>query len=336
MPIDPESLKFQQINNQQNMEETQQSSIGTMGKHKVKPGDAINGEAGKTQEISNISAPIFILTGSSSSGKSTLIQALTDRPGQNLALGIDEYFIDFIEQKYPNEFQTLAKVMDKTEIPKALNSGELPENGKGSSTERKLAQECLHRIKEEKLVFTEEFDNELFDAHLRTVIENSREGKTIILDTPFTEKFFEHLQKHSFDGPVVHVLVYLPLEKLMERVQKRNLEPNNHRDVGLVLHDFKRLYQPVQSKEDLVVATLKRDTVLNIFNRHHPDFADERARGFNPPDKNEYLEHFGLNEEINEVQITSTYKGRINGIVSTAFEETAETVRQIESYQKGF
>lgn len=275
---------------------------------------------------------IFLFTGSSTAGKSSIINLFSKDTGA-VPLGLDEYVITFFQKQYPREYKILTKVVDRTEVLEPIFTGKLPENASGTVSERKEAEMCIDNLRADGFTPPRFFEKELFPDHFKTILETAKGGSTVVLDTTQTELFFEFLSENRYSEKVTHFIIYLPVEKLVERVKERNQDPKNYRSIGGVLHDFIRLYKQKEPNSTApVVGTIQRATVEKLYREVEDSLQEEREKGFRLYSKDEFLDHFGLDEGADEVEITSALPVRFNGIFSTAVLKTPEIVNQIKNH----
>lgn len=289
------------------------------------------------QKASNVyseatSGEIFLLTGSSSAGKTSIINLFSKETGAE-PLGADEYDdMIFFKKRYPDDYKILKNVIsDESEILRAIFTGklpELPEDSIVTSEEQESADAYIASLRDSD--FAQHFSEALMEDHFKTILEAARAGKTIILDTLHTKPFFNFLREENYTDKVTHLMIYLPLETLVERVKVRNRDPSNHRDIGMVLNDFQRLYRPRESIDEPVVDTITRETIMGIYEDNEAALRSERERGFRPCPRDEYLKLFGFTDGVDNVEITSTLNARFSGIFHTAFQETHEIIHQLK------
>lgn len=275
---------------------------------------------------------IVVLVGTSTAGKTSIIQALkkleSDRVedgGDLRGLAID---LKNIKKHSHEEVKILEKVFKEPfDIAKAVFSPERAWKADISSQEKTEAEAAIERIRlkrgsfsvqeqEEDRASYENLELEMFDD----AFEYSRRGGKMIFDVLSIDTLAKHVIARNFDGPLRVVLTYCPFHILSSRMEKRNQEAqesgefSNQRIGAFPLGQFGEIYS--QRKENQAAfESLTRDQVTKAFNDNF-DKGIEAARGEGhsmPPQeqiekdkerlRSDLLKKLGFKEGIDQVEI---------------------------------
>lgn len=295
---------------------------------------------------------IVVLVGTSTAGKTSIIQALKKLESDRLEDGGDiraESISLKIMTKYnPKEVEILDKVLKKPlDIVKAVDSGERSWKTGILPQEITEAEEAIQEIKKRQDKFSSQekeeiqglFDNmplEMFDEGF----EHSRRGRNIIFDIMNIDLFSQHLLMRNFNGPVRTVLAYCPFHVLSSRMETRNKEAvekgelSNLRVGAFPLTQFSKIYTQ-KEKGQVALERLTREQVTKTFDENfdngtRADQEAARIAGREPPSekelkeisekkaklRTEVLTNLGFKEGIDVVEISPKnqrlYKLRID------------------------
>ncbi len=237
---------------------------------------------------------IVVLVGTSTAGKTSIIQAIKQLESDRLEDGGDlrGLAIDLkVMAKYnPNEIEILLRVMKTPlDVSKAIGSTERSWKIGLSSNEKSEAEEAIQRINKtgdsfsakEKEDIHSSFQNmelEMFDD----AFEYSRRGGNIIFDVLNIDVLARHMLTRNFNGPIRAVLTYCPFHVLSSRMEQRNKEAiesgelSNQRIGEFPLMQFSEIYTQ-KEKGEVAFERLTRKQVTKTFNENF-DKGVEAAR----------------------------------------------------------
>ena len=237
---------------------------------------------------------IIVLVGTSTAGKTSIIQAIKRLESDRLEDGGDLrcLAIDLkVMTKYnPNEIEILSKLMKTPlDIPKAVGSKERSWKPGITSQEKIEAEEAIQRIKKTGDAFSSK-EKEDIDGSFRNMelemfddaFEHSRRGGNIIFDVLNIDVLARHLLTRNFNGPIRAVLTYCPFHVLSSRMEKRNKEAvesgdlSNQRIGEFPLMQFSEIYTQ-KEKGQVTFERLTRKQVTKAFDENF-DKGIEAAR----------------------------------------------------------
>jgi len=242
-------------------------------------------------------APITILLGTSTAGKTALINSIRmTHPTIKDYSGDLRFYINggyVIKYFFPEEYETLNTVVPHEEIFKVC-SGDKIKPGNYLPEQLDLAKNALQKLEDEF-----EFDDENFDwtswrdKEAEQLILDSMKGAPIILDHVclwgipqiFSRNFYANLNI---------VITFCPLQEVSKRLKRRNEEaeqfqqPTNVREVDGPLWNFTDLYKKRESQNEPLLQILTREEALSAFRLHITNSAQEekflKALGFSSLD----------------------------------------------------
>lgn len=290
---------------------------------------------------------MIFLSGCSTSGKTSIMSAFCSLEKNSVQLGVDDFFKDtylpsLIKTHLAEDYQVLSLAFNDDALYEACNPNasieEVLQRNPGlikpeaTLKEREQARSLLANRAEGS--FQSRFVSLLDDqsqgsqqSHFEAILEQFKKGKTVIFDTGSTVEFFEFIHNRGIkvEDKVNHLLVYLPLTHLVQRAEMRNElatqsgELGNRRPLTQVIHDFTKHYKPA-GPDDKVVDVMKRSDIENIFKQYSPQIneGNERAKEFEGPQVTlkSVLTHFGFEEGVSEVPITTSFRIPIGILLS--------------------
>lgn len=225
---------------------------------------------------------VTILVGTSTAGKSSLIQALKKiDPGLVEDGGDLRYYAQFWKstQKFsPDEIEILLKVLrDPSDIAKTLFSKERAWKEGVTAKEQESAEEAIKRIHAKReLLTSEELEAPFQTMELEMIADayaHAGRGGRVIFDVLRIDDFFKHKILSTFDGPMNVVLAFCPFHILSARMEKRNIEAfesgefSNQRIGEFPLMQFSELYGPAKDGE-APIERLTREQVVKTFDEN--------------------------------------------------------------------
>ena len=192
------------------------------------------------QSIISVNAtenPIAVLlTGTSSSGKTSTTKALSKLWGDSYAIVNIDDFVDGKDWECIKEKLSIEWGFDKSD---GSDLGSFIENYLGQS-DRQV----------ERQLFQSAFQNGLVE-YIQHIASSS---KNIVVDTvdPYIYDNFSIILPNSH---IVKVLLYCPLSVIGQRIEKRNMSDNldEHRDLYAPFLAFPRMYKIKESDDEIVV-----------------------------------------------------------------------------------
>lgn len=228
---------------------------------------------------------IVVLVGTSTAGKTSIIQAIKQLEPNRIEDGCDlrglAIALKVLTKYHPNEIEILRKLMKTPlDIPKAVGSKERSWKTEITSQEKIEAEEAIQRIKKTEDAFSSKekenihraFQNmelEMFDD----AFEYSRRGGNIIFDVLNIDVLAKHVLMRNFDGPMRVVLTYCPFNVLSSRMEQRNKEAvesgelSNQRIGEFPLMQFSEIYTQ-KEKGQTSFERLTREQVTKAFNEN--------------------------------------------------------------------
>lgn len=228
---------------------------------------------------------IVVLVGTSTAGKTSIIQAIKQLESDRLEDGADlrYYATDLkVMTKYnPSEIEILRKVMKtQLDVSKAVGSTERSWKIGVSLEEKSEAEDAIQRIKKTRDSFSakekEDIQNSFQNMELEMfddAFEYSRRGGNIIFDLLNIDVLAKHVLMRNFDGPMRGVLIYCPFHVLSSRMEQRNKEAvergelSNQRIGTFPLMQFSRMYTQ-KEKGQVAFERLTRKQVTKAFNEN--------------------------------------------------------------------
>ena len=277
---------------------------------------------------------VFVFLGTSTAGKTTLIEQIKMLNPQAFDFGIDLAMQvkapAALREEMPEEFAVLAKFADPEKLlvvaldreKRWIKSGLSPaeEHEINDAIERieakvpKLPKAFWHQIQEE--IFTE-------------ILSEAEKGKTVLTDI-VDSRSFGRFREIFHRIPTYVFLTYCSFPELSRRMQVRNREADesghlSNKRVGFPLMQFADLYKPRTKKSEIRLDSLKREDIDQAFVLHFPD---------HPEKKQKFLEAFGfISPRIAEVEITTRFELGEAVIFNTTEDwiDLKETIQKLDA-----
>jgi hypothetical protein len=302
------------------------------------------------------SLKFIMLSGTSSAGKTSIMNALCKHQNDAVQLGIDDFFEqialpNLIKAKLPQDYEVLRHAFADHILSLVCDPGasidEILEKRPGifredSFPEQRALARALLADKTEGS-FCHRFKAELrnwdpTEEHFLALLEKFHQGKTVIFDTCSPNEFFTFLNKHGIqvEDKVNHILVYLPLQVLLERVHGRNDKAEisgnlkDKRSLTGVIGSFMDHYRPIQNRSDVKVDRIKQSDIVALFDRYAEQINEENKRNRVPVTLESFLSYFGFTEGVKEVGITTKFHIP-QGILSTKQQTPSESAYQLRT-----
>ena len=242
---------------------------------------------------------------------------------------------NLVRNQTPELYSRMAQAMEHQDIACALFANRVRWKPDITKEVLKDAQEALKAAKKEKydIKREEEYTRKMDEA----VIEQSREGTSVIFDPYDEEAFLARMVEKNNYAPLKIGLAYCPFHILGERVRQRNIKAlaSGHKEEYRMaldpLEGFCDFYKPAEPG-DTVIDTLHREEIESAFedafkqqaefllekaSEHppHPPLlpsGDERYSSFmqdHDKTKKEIMTKLGFSEaSVTEVNITTSRK----------------------------
>lgn len=311
------------------------------------------------QNVNNTSASFFLISGTSSAGKTSVMQAFCKNRSDTVRIGIDDFLIEtykpkMIQEHLPQDYNVLKDAFDDADLelvchpeysiteiikskPNIFKKDATPSQ-KEAASELLLNQAFRSRYLE--MLNKHHSEQKVQEGQFDLIFQKFSQGKTVIFDTGWPAEFFEFIKSKGIEvkDKIHHVLVYLPFNELLGRVEKRNASAQaegeliNQRGFSNVIRCFTEHYRPVQTADDVVVDTLDRRTVEDMFKKYEAELKKEQADhpNENLPTLETFLKHFGFTAGVTQVKITPT-PSQLVGILHSATSSPSESALQLRT-----
>jgi tRNA uridine 5-carbamoylmethylation protein Kti12 len=134
--------------------------------------------------------------------------------------------------------------------------------------------EVDHPIKNAK----EEYMREMMTAFFSTAHQLALDGKNVFVDTVQFDEHYDHYCSILNNKKTLKILVYCPLDVMVDHVEKRNKsnDKQERRTLSQALPQFKDIYKLQEFKDEIVVDTIPTDRM-----KHGLNIAVEEVRALN-------------------------------------------------------
>jgi hypothetical protein len=188
-------------------------------------------------------SPIFVLLGTSSAGKSSVINALRDADSSWVEMGPDLagffHMADLIKSTFPDEYAILSQALDHTEIAHAIvdifykaKEGKDSDlsflRWKGGSYSKPEMLDLIRAVAKnpafvplDQSMYAKETAGKINQKMIDFICSSSKERHPVFVDGMGPD-MIEAFLKQTDGYPVKIGLAYLPLHYLVDRVTKRN------------------------------------------------------------------------------------------------------------------
>jgi len=236
------------------------------------------------------SGTIILMNGTSSSGKSTILKEIHKQSPDFVILKVDDFWIQELTQK----------------------AQELGWDKEINNDPWLYLHQYLSK-KTGKPYFDAELREQLFTeiSPFNIAAKNAaRAGKTVVMDTVLEyESAFQQAFDYFKNEQVIMVLVYCPLDLLLERVKQRNASGVSHetRTAFLSFEQFPAIYKVQEKNDEPIIDTVKTKAIKDaleaaiqeLIDQHIPEEYVPKLEQF----KKDFIKQFKLDEreEINLV-----------------------------------
>lgn len=296
---------------------------------------------------------IFVLLGTSSSGKSSVINAMKDADSSWVEMGPDlagfYHVADMIKGTFPQEYEKISQGLNHTEIAHTIvDVFEKAKEGKDSDLGflhwkggayskaeildliREVAKNPAFAILEQSM-----YAKDIAEKVNRTMIDfirlNSRQGRPVIVDGLSPDQLGD-FYKQTDGYPVKTGLAYLPLHRLVDQVAKRNETAKITGDIAeirsyeRIISQFLEHYKRAESGEP-VIGYMSLEKVDRAFSKMQAkDKKEEDALGAL---KVKVIEEYKLSGH-DKIPLTSRFPYKV--LVKTKNPPQESVQRILESY----
>lgn len=221
---------------------------------------------------------IFILLGTSTAGKTSIMRRLMEEVPNSIGTSMDEYGpdhdADLIREHAPELYAKMALAMEHSDIAYAVFAGA----GDAVRWKENLSEEVIQNAKEALEQARQQIDSfprvpfAVVESRMMDhIISASTKGKNVVFDIFDSNLFLEQMIQKNFYAPLKRGLVYCPFHILAERVIQRNVKaldfgghPEDWRPPIQPLMEFIQFYKPAEDG-DTIIDTLHREQVELAF-----------------------------------------------------------------------
>lgn len=298
---------------------------------------------------------VTVLAGTSTAGKSSIIQALRQLEPDVIENGIDIAYmkkeVDFFKTNHPEETAILEKFLDPSTINLAVWNKERHWKEPISDAEKTEAEKILKSLSEKYPspsdadgAFFENVEPQMFDE----AFELSRQGRSVIFDVIDIDSFARHALMRNFNGPQLNVaLVYCPFHTLSSRMEKRNQEAkrdgnlSNQRIGVFPLMQFGSIYTQKEVNQS-TLETITREQATNVFNENfdkYTAFARKENQESRPDhviqkEKEEVLQilltNLGFTDTVDKVEIAPKNQDLYNLLINSGSMKAEDSAKILQ------
>ncbi len=183
------------------------------------------------------------------------------------------------------------------------------------------------------------YQHQILSALLTNAKQLSEEGKNILIDLVDFDNHYEYYCSILDCKKTVKVLVYCPLDVLVDRVEKRNKAGNEKekRPLNLSFGQFKDIYKLQEYADDMVVDRIETGRVRYALHRAEQEVRELMEAAGEDPEKlihlfvKPFVEQFKLNT-LKKIVLVSKHPWDL--IVNTDVNSPAEIAQIIAKYLK--
>lgn len=233
------------------------------------------GDKGNVSQANVKPGIVVVLNGTSSCGKTTIMNELIKDGGDYEVLSVDAFWGEYTKTHPTKELDDLAKI---------------------APTDKKI-EEKLNKMAEEYIRgLTDGFDTKIRDEALK--------GKKVLVDTVMADKWeFEKLVRILGNVRSVTILLYCPLDVTLARLKQRSLA-GDERDARLPIDQYPRIYKPQENASETVVDIIAAPDIKALLKKTMDEYIkalpeEEKSRsgviaGVLEADYKKFVETFGL------------------------------------------
>ena len=239
-------------------------------------------------------ASIMILLGTSTAGKTTLINSIRMKhpviKDYSHDLILDKAERNIIKTLFPEEYNILNVVVPYEDIVNVCY-GDKIRAGNYSSEQLQLAEQTAQKIGN-MLDFNDQDYQRWLDRGTDHLILDSMNGIPIILDCVEIEEIGQIFSKNFYAD--VHIMItFCPLKELSKRLIKRNKEAERSQQPSDIrgeffLWQFTELYKRRETRQEPLLQILTRNESITVFRLHatKPELEETflRSLGFTSPE----------------------------------------------------
>lgn len=266
-------------------------------------------------EVDKMGGLIFLLNGTSSSGKSTVLKELQKIKPELAQLKVDDFWKEELKKKARElGWDDQSKVDPWRFLHLHLNQ----KSGK-----------LYFDTQVRELLFTE------VPQFYTIAKEKAQKGQNVIIDTVLEYESAYQQAFHSFQvSRLITVLIYCPLDTLLERVNARNKtgKPEEFRHAFLSFEQFPGMYKVQEKKYEPIVDVVKTATmkaalesaIQELINHNIPQEYLPKLQTF----KQDFIRQFKLDEQE---EIALVPRHRYGLIFNSKLQSPHEIAQEIAS-----
>ncbi len=269
--------------------------------------------------LSRKTGMIILINGTSSSGKSAMLNKFKKLCGDFVIFKIDDWL--------PDEYLRKAKALGWHE-----DSGLDPWSFLHDYMVKKTG----------KYYFDTELRKELFDnfcSFYESAKQAALQGQNIVIDT-VVEYEKEHKLVNSVfpeELKVVKVLVYCPLDTLLERVAQRNKlgKPEEMRPAFLSFEQFPAIYKIQEHKNEIVIDTIQSKVMKNALESAIQELIENNIPQPYLPKLDKFKRSFTQNFKLDEQEeIKLVPKHHYDLILNSKVNSAHQLAQNVVNYMK--
>ncbi len=295
---------------------------------------------------------LILLLGTSTSGKTTIINALLEK-----IAGLEDYSLDrrlFIErgqqikERYPLEYDAMIQVVSCENIAKVIDGDTqliTQSNAPADKKEKALvASGAIHQKMYIGETLTEEEKQNrrtFYPIILKKIGDETSHGQSLVLDCTKLKELND-IASHAPHAKIKKIIVFCPLKELSNRMEIRNQkaikdgELSNLRE-GFPLWQYASLYHKKRHDHEPTLEILSREDAIKIFdaflqNPNEITLAFIKKLGLSAGTKEEFLTHLGFEPYDKTIEITARFDAQDFFIVDTSKHDVEDAVTTISSF----
>lgn len=248
-------------------------------------------------------APVTILTGNSTAGKTTIIDFFRKSTPDLIDYSIDHFcdksLAKTIKNFYMNEYSSIVKFIEPKNMMNFILGDHIEKIPKEIQDDLSLLRSIYGGWKIPRSQ-TSYFESKLYKLPFK-IWKTSRNGSPIIMDFRFlnlSEMFW------NFKAPITLLWVFCPLKVLSDRLTIRNIIAENqgklsNKRPSAILLEYVELYRKKSFPYEVTLEVLKRKVAIECFREHYPDSNEQTVEDF--------LKKLGF-ESLNTEKIEITFR----------------------------
>ncbi|OGN62126.1 MAG: hypothetical protein A3F09_02825 [Chlamydiae bacterium RIFCSPHIGHO2_12_FULL_49_11] len=270
-------------------------------------------------------APVTIIQGTSSVGKSSLIAAMRASNAELRELGVDilghQRDLDYIKTQHPQTYALLDALLIPKErqmhILHAVRGGVFHFKPTVTKSEREDTERRASIIADEVAraagIGKEDIDHVMLDKAMTYALGNI----SVVFDILNIERVFAH---HLGRIPLCIALIFCPLDTLVARIQRRNREALRQQDMSEIRPDespllqLGKIFRPKTAPDEKILFSITRKQLIEAFNVLFEEGAKIIHASYSAGEREERLDKVMralgfINSSIKELHYTPRFNG---------------------------